>query len=149
MKNFYLVSLLPTTLDRETTGSWAFANIRNTASSYTDTLTLNIPLNLTGTTSPQLTYWTRYQLNAVGNQKDVAYVQVLSSTPSGGQAWTAVQTVAGPAQVLNWTQKQVNLSAYAGQTIRLRFVLSATSVNKPGSIPNWWIDDVRVTRTPS
>jgi hypothetical protein len=65
------------------------------------------------------------------------------------RAWTTVQTIAGSAQVLNWTQRQVNLSAYAGQTIRLRFMLSAMSLNKPGSIPNWWVDDVKVTRTPS
>jgi hypothetical protein len=32
-------------------GSWAFADIRNTYSSYTDTLTLNVPLNLAGATA--------------------------------------------------------------------------------------------------
>ena len=71
------------------------------------------------------------------------YVQV---SLNDGQTWTTVQTLSRPNS--NWVRKKINLSAYAGRAIRLRFVLSAPSVNgPPGSFPSWWIDDVNVTRT--
>jgi bacillopeptidase F (M6 metalloprotease family) len=40
-----------------------------------------------------------------------------------------------------WMNSIVDLSAYAGQTVQLRFRLATdSSVGKPG----WWIDDIRV-----
>lgn len=95
----------------------------------TDTLTLNTPLILAGTTAPQLTYWTKYSTAGSGS----GFTRVEVST-DGGATWTTVQTISGYTAV--WVSKQVNLSAYAGQTIRLRF---------SSSVSEWWLDDISVT----
>jgi WD40 repeat protein len=118
------------------TGSWSMRIVTPPFGNHN--LVLNETLNLAGTTAPQLTYWTRYTLAATQS----AYVEV--STDNGATwMWLLLNTNSTKTQ---WTEKSINLSAYAGQSIKLRFRLSYPYYpNLPQ--PEWWIDDVQVAET--
>ncbi len=77
-----------------------------------------------------LTFWHRHQLE---RGYDFGRVQV---APDGG-AWTTVASFTGEQSA--WEQAAVDLGAYAGQSLRLRFQLTSDfSVTADG----WDIDDV-------
>jgi hypothetical protein len=92
------------------------------------TLTLKIPLILAGASAPKLTYWTKYVFDSSGQ----GYVEV---STNGGATWTSVQNLNG--NQTGWISKEVDLSAYIGQTIRLRF--------RKFNGQSWWLDDIAVT----
>jgi WD40 repeat protein len=117
-------------------GSWSMRIVTPPFGNHN--LILNETLNLAGTTAPQLTYWTRYTLAATQS----AYVEV---STDNGATWTWLLMTTNSTKT-QWTEKSVNLSAYAGQSIRLRFRLSYPYYpNLPQ--PEWWIDDVQVAET--
>ncbi|GAB4573838.1 MAG: hypothetical protein Kow0077_17490 [Anaerolineae bacterium] len=106
-------------------------------------LQLKEPLDLTGVAPadmPVLTWWDRYALA----QYDYARVQVSTWTGPGWNDWSAWQEIHQSYFETNtaWARHQVDLSAYAGQKIRLRFVLDALS--DANVADGWYIDDVSV-----
>jgi len=122
--------------------TWAMQAVRTVTTPYSLTLTLNTPLDLTGFTSPELTYWSLHRL-----YYNTEYGRVQISLDDGA-TWTTVQQMTNTRNVA-WTRQRINLSAYAGQTVRLRFVFEA-AVCLPdhcfdsASPPFWRIDDVRL-----
>ncbi len=77
-----------------------------------------------------LSFWHRYDIE---EGWDYGYAQV--SGDGGG--WTTVGTYTGLQNA--WTQVEVDLSAYAGQAVRVRFELDTDySVTEDG----WYVDDV-------
>ena len=129
------------------TGNWAKtgATYHSPDSSFTDSPTGNYPNNstligeinqdidLTSYFSARLEFWTKYALE---DGWDSVHVQV--STDSGA-TWNDVKAYTGT--VNDWTKEVIDLGAYAGQVIRLRFVLiSDAYVNEDGM----YVDDVRV-----
>lgn len=80
---------------------------------------------------------------------------------NGGSNWTTIWSEAGPINPADypggipssalpdsWTEVQLSLAAYAGQTIQLRFLFDFTggSSFSPGgnSLVGWFIDDIQV-----
>jgi hypothetical protein len=108
---------------------------------YTDTLTLNDPIDIPVGSTPYFTYWSRYKLSI--NER----VQVQVSTDDGA-SWTTVETYSEITN-LNWNARRIDLRGYQGQSIRLRFVFVATACTSDCVAgTSWWIDDVRVDEFP-
>ena len=92
------------------------------------TLTVGVAVPAGGT----LSFWHRYDIE---EGWDYGYAQVSGD----GGAWTNVGTYTGLQSA--WTQIEVDLSAYAGQSVRVRFELDTDySVIEDG----WYIDDVMI-----
>ncbi len=108
--------------------------------------TLTRAFDLTGVKAATLQYWTWFDLE--GNW-DYAYLTV---SEDGGQTWTPLTTphtttddphanAYGPGYTgqQRWFQEKVDLSAYAGKQIQVRFeMITDDAVNNPGLL----IDDV-------
>ena len=131
-------------------------------------LTLSSAVNLSAATSPQLTFWHHYSLEA---GFDFGYVQVATSTNSG--PWTTIATYSGtvtspytagavaaksggglpvsdaflstPGEP--WVLEQLSLAGYAGQStvwVRFRLVTDSTEVGD-----GWYVDDFAIAELPT
>ena len=121
----------------------------NYASKITTSMTLAEPIDLTGYSQARLSFWTHY---AIETNWDCGMVQI--STDSGA-TWTSLNgryTSPGSgtgAQVKNvpvyhgyqtdWAQEDIDLSAYSGTEILLRFILKADDYVE---YDGWTIDDI-------
>jgi immune inhibitor A len=144
--------LIPTTAH---SGRYAFWSNRRDAS---DT-TLTREFDLTGVTSATLDYWAWWEIE---KDFDYAYVEV---SADGGQTWQILHTPSGtsanpngsnlgwaytgcsgggdPGQgcTAQWVEEKVDLSAYAGDKIEVRFEY----VTDQGlNYPSFEVDDIRV-----
>ncbi|NLX09238.1 MAG: hypothetical protein GXY36_06245, partial [Chloroflexi bacterium] len=103
------------------------------------TLTYNAQIDLRAAQYPTLSFWQQATLAGV----DVASVEVSLD----GLSWLPVDVQAG--MVLGWSERVVDLSAYRGQLVYLRFRLDTTAVLPDGSvISGWWLDDLLVQDVP-
>ncbi len=143
--NWYLGGSWDTTLADSYAGAASMTDSPNT--SYTtgtwSVLQLRQPISLAGITAaqnPTLSWWDRYALE----QYDYARVQVSAWVGPAWSDWTGWQEVAQHYMDTNtaWNRHSVDLSEYAGQKIRLRFVLDA--LNLPDVADGWYIDNVAV-----
>ena len=101
--------------------------------------TVNSAFNLAGYTSISLSYFHHHALRWNSNA-DAGNVEV---STNGGGTWTSVKThtyYLGDKEQFKRTD--VNLNAYAGQTIKLRFRFTS---NASSNDDGWFIDDVRLT----
>nr|NIT56410.1 hypothetical protein [Fodinibius sp.]NIW44461.1 hypothetical protein [Gammaproteobacteria bacterium]NIX02229.1 hypothetical protein [Phycisphaerae bacterium]NIY24993.1 hypothetical protein [Fodinibius sp.] len=135
------------------------------------------PIDLTGTANPTLTFQSRWSCEPPAgatppyNGWDGMNVRV---STDGGATWIVLQNPTpaytatslysfgvshgeGPnvpgwaAQQLTWTQVTVDLSAYAGQTVQIRFAFAsdpaASTADPPSGDPSWFawqIDNIEV-----
>ncbi|HKO97688.1 MAG TPA: M4 family metallopeptidase [Pyrinomonadaceae bacterium] len=109
-------------------------------------LTLNAPLNIPATGTTFLTF-SEWNLN---EGDDTVLVEVSTN----GTDWTAIYqdnrselapdgAVAFATETL--TNRSVNLTSFAAQTIRLRFHYQMGAEDRPGSVPlGWYLDDIAV-----
>ncbi|MEO8275205.1 MAG: choice-of-anchor B family protein [Thermoanaerobaculia bacterium] len=119
-------------------------------------------LSLTAGQSSTLTFWTAWDIEAT---YDGGIVQISTDggtnwtllTPSGGYPNTVTQTgnacvalqapfpkpaFSSTTQLVNFVQKSIDLSAYAGQTVKLAWRYgSDTGTNGEG----WYVDDIALT----
>jgi methionine-rich copper-binding protein CopC len=110
-----------------------------------DERTLTIDAMTLGS-NPALTFMTRYNMGGAGSS--IGYVQV---STNGGSTWTNLSGIAGgsgPAitqiegTIGSWTSMDYSLSAYAGQTVKLRFRYTTDGNNDSSG---WSIDNISVT----
>jgi immune inhibitor A len=131
-------------------GRYAFWGHRNDDS---DT-TLTRAFDLGGVRSATLTYWAWW---AIEENYDFTYLEV---STDGGQTWTIVHTPSGTGNnqtgnnlgwgytgnsggggTSEWVNETVDLSAYAGQKIQIRFeYVTDDAVTRPG----FMVDDVSI-----
>lgn len=109
--------------------------------------------DLSGVSEATLEFWTWYDIE---EDWDYAYVEVSSD---GGQTWETLTTPSGTGSnpngnsfgwaytgrsggdVPEWIQEQVDLSAYAGQEVLVRFeYITDDAVNRPGFV----VDDIAI-----
>ena len=92
------------------------------------------PINVSSAiTTPVLSFWQRYELES---GYDRGYVEV---STDGGSSWTSLANFTGTN--LTWHKVELDLSAYKGQSVFVRFRLSTDySVTRDG----WYIDDVTI-----
>jgi V8-like Glu-specific endopeptidase len=114
-------------------GGWFADSTRRGATSL---LTAPVLIDLTTAQAPTLRYWQRVGLSS----GDLAAVDV---STDGGQTWQPLdQQLGHPAE---WSERTVDLSAYRGQVIRLRFRLDARGrVPQGEQTVGWWVDTISV-----
>ena len=96
-------------------------------------------IDLTGATSPELTFWHKRQFAADGFDSGHVW-----ATADHGSTYTLLATYTGTD--LDWTQATIDLSAYAGvPSLRVAFqVQSDADLTGDG----WSVDDVAVNNVP-
>ncbi len=93
-------------------------------------------LDLSGATSPQLTFWHRYSIQNWNWHSDWADVYL---SQDGGANWTWLNHFAGVSST--WWQFRVDLTAYKSKPVTIMF-----RINSDGSETSdgWYIDDVEI-----
>ena len=129
------------------TGDWAKTGVsyHSADSSFTDSPTGNYPndstligeidqdIDLTSYFSAKMEFWTKYSLE---EGWDSVHLQVSADS---GATWTDLKAYTG--NVTDWTHEVIDLGAYAGKVIRIRFVLiSDALVNEDGM----YVDDITI-----
>jgi hypothetical protein len=91
-------------------------------------------LNLTGSTTPVMTFWHKYSLE---EGKDFVRLEISSDN---GQNWTVLKTFTGTET--SWNQERVNLTPYAGHAhLGLRFRLTSDAQTQ---MDGWTMDDLKI-----
>ncbi len=109
---------------------------------FLDDLALQTPLDLSGAVNPVLVYRSMHDLTFASSGR----VQI---SADGGTTWIDVQIVNDSTDLI-WVEQTIDLSAFAGQTILLRFRYEWVDVSRPpmagATKPArlWRVDDVRV-----
>ena len=98
------------------------------------------PIDLTAAVNPQLILWQKANLEA----GDVFTIEV---SLDGGVSWSQVEQQTGLAQ--DWVQRSVDLSAYRGHLVYLRFVLytQAAPLSDPAA-DGVWVDELVIMDAP-
>lgn len=126
---------------------WSDSPGANYADDTNSALTLNAKLDMTSNLFPQMVFWHQWDL---ANSEDL-YVEV---SQDDGSTWTPIWTYQYNNlpegyrfvpnhkynTVLSWTREVIDLSAYAGTVIRVRFRLDATYSSSVDD--GWWLDDI-------
>lgn len=115
-------------------------------------------IDLTGAEAANLTFWNWWEIEGVDvDRYDLMSVYV---TIDNGETWEAVANLnpindvdgeawrpyssGGLGQVGQWIHTQADLSAYVGNTIKLKFYFETVD-EKYNGFRGWLIDDVRIT----
>src|SRR5207247_2433490 len=53
-----------------------------------------------------------------------------------------LQTIYHVCDTVDWTNQTVDMSPYAGQTVRIKFLVHQDGFNPPGDTTGMWVDDV-------
>jgi hypothetical protein len=118
-----------------TSGSGVYMYTESRYGSAGSTAYLNSPcIDLSGYVTPALQYWYHFY----GSNINRMYVEV-----NDGSGWVRVDSIIGQQQTSRtapWNSRNVDLSAFAGMTIQLRFV----GIRGSGTAGNMAIDDVRI-----
>ena len=117
-----------------TTTSWADSPLGSYDNNANTSLTTFV--SLAGSGSPVLTFW--HRLGTVPGQ-DFGRIEV--STDSGN-TWTMLLSLSG---IEDWNQERIDLNAYRGAVIGLRFRLTADAASVGDG---WYIDNVRIADSP-
>ena len=132
------------TVDLGAPASGAYQWYSGTGDNLSSTLTRSVTLP---DGSPQLTFQTRYD---VEQGYDYFYVEVDSGAgyvPLAGTITNAVDTVATDGTQADWIQASFDLSAYAGQTVSLRFRYltdGGVAGNDPAVVDGVFLDDIAI-----
>jgi len=104
------------------------------------TLATKWVFDLSNTILPALTFFHKYSIYWTNNScgKDYLYLEV---STNDGYSWNNLRTWEGANNA--WTPEQINLSAYIGDSIKIRFVLSSYN-GCSGTGDGWYIDDVTI-----
>ncbi len=96
-------------------------------------------IDISGLTNPELRFW----YHMFGNSVDKLRVLVFD-----GSTWTSIATISGQQQNAStdaWQERILNLSAYIGDTIKVRF----RAFNTFGAQGDMAVDDVWIGNTPT
>jgi hypothetical protein len=106
------------------------------ARDQSSTLTFGAQLDLQTALRPELSFWQKMSLAS-------ADLFALDVSLDGGLTWQALDQQAG--QVTDWTSRTLNLTAYRGQVIALRFRLDTLNVLPEGAVTmGVWIDELLI-----
>lgn len=98
-------------------------------------------ISLDTLSTPELRFW----YHMYGNEIDKLVVSI-----NNGNGWTVLNTISGQQQTITtaaWQERIVNLTAYIGDTIQLRF--RGFRSNGNAFRANIAIDDIRIDNTPT
>ena len=100
---------------------------------------LKISIDLGSAVMPVLTYWQKFALE---ENHDYGYIEI---NEIGTSSWFRASFITGTSST--WVQEKLDLSAFAGKQINLRFLLSSDSNNIQSD--GWYIDDISINETNS
>ena len=106
-----------------------------TNSGYLTSGTMVLPAGRTA----QLSFWYATKTEG-GTWYDARYVQISDN----GGAWTDLAQITDEDDPLVWREKVIDLTAYAGQSIMIRFLFD-TGDALANDYKGWFIDDIDVT----
>ncbi len=116
-------------------GAWNFA----TGARTNGTLTSQA-INLAGATQAELAFYEWSELEA-----DTGYDRTRVRISTNGSTWSTVFESHGTSGV--WVKRTVNLGAYLGKTVYVRFWFDSVD-GLYNESEGWYVDDVRVTVSP-
>ncbi len=94
------------------------------------------PITLASGSQPVLYFWSWYQTEH-NNNYDIKKVQI---SVNDGQ-WTDLKTITDKPKT--WNKETIDLSGYAGNTIRLRFLFDTVD-EKLNDFEGWYMDDIQI-----
>jgi hypothetical protein len=98
------------------------------------------PLDLRSVLKPSLSFSSFYETEDLGATRDLKLVEARTGTG----AWTALHQVSGYQGGFGaWRTQHVDLAAYAGQTVEVRFRFDATD-EQANNYFGWFIDDIAI-----
>jgi CubicO group peptidase (beta-lactamase class C family) len=102
-------------------------------------MTLSNPIDLSGKTTPTLSFWHKMYNPDCSDDYDRGFVEI---SEDGGISWTVLATYYC-VNIDTWTQVLIDLSDYAGSApVKIRFRFSADDDTFVGD--GWYIDDVSI-----
>ena len=122
------------------TNRWVYnsAAVTNYSTGQRTTGSLVSPwIDLSDRASARLTFKSWYETEDEGTSWDRKLVYVSTN----GSSWTRIYQVAGTAG--RWNQETVELVAYAGSQIRLKFTFDSIDAQNNG-YEGWYVDDVSI-----
>ena len=126
------------------TGTTGSKSIAGAATPAFATVTRTASISVKLTTSPQLTYWRKLDLSGANTSASVAFKVVIND----GTTDTVVDSVSkalGSYAESAWTQRaNINLSAWAGRTVTLKFIVTASDMGSNISRAKAWVDGITV-----
>ena len=126
--------LLDTLSGHNDAPSWA---VNTVPRHQTSILELLAPVELGRARSPRLTFWQRGQIAA----SDMVMVEVL---PEDETDWVVIDRQT--SLPTDWTPREVDLSAYRGQTVQLRVrVVAGGELSVGDRTLGLWLDDLSIT----
>ena len=122
----------------------------NYVNNSTNTMTLTNQIDLTDITGPFLQFWTKWDIEgnwdygvvqiSTDNGSSWAYLEGNYTNPGTGSFQPNGEPLYDGKQS-DWVEEEIDLSAYAGQQIKLRFDLRTDGgVTRDG----WYLDDIKV-----
>ncbi|MCF8242503.1 MAG: hypothetical protein K9J16_14085 [Melioribacteraceae bacterium] len=112
-------------------GNYSWTDSPNASYSPNTNSALSFNINLSGSSSPVLSFWHQYSIET---NNDYGYVEI---SIDNGNTWSIIHTVTGFDA--EWSMERIELTDYIGSTIGLRFRLYS---NDAAHSDGWWIDDI-------
>lgn len=149
-------------------GDWAITNSssHSQSNSFTDSpggiypnqntaSMTSVPIDLTGTSAAVLNYWTKWDIEdnwdfatmqlSINNGSSWQYLRAPAMSLSASQGAQPAGVYGYDGTQTSWIEQSVDLSAYAGNNVLLRFNMDTDwSVQRDG----WYIDDISVLYYP-
>ena len=122
------------------TGKYVYTNWTGSTFSTINARFESPEISLVGATSPELIFW--YHMFGSG-------IGTLKAQVNAGNGWINLQTISGQqhsSPTASWSSSTLNLTAYVGDTVRVRFLATRTSFSTLARI---CIDDVSVAEAPT
>ncbi len=127
------------------------AGLYSVNQSYTTTVASSPPIDLTGATTPTLSFWTWYHTEGgsfdgwnlqVSTNGGTTFVPLSTVTPAYPLTVATQPAYGGNHSAEGWQNYRANLTAFAGQTIILRFAFRSDAATV---FPGVYIDDIFVS----
>jgi Ca2+-binding RTX toxin-like protein len=113
-------------------------------------MTLKNPISVPASGDPELSYWSLF-MNETADRGFVQIAQTLGSTPASQLEWNTVDEVSGvcgnnPTHLSAQLQpRRVDLGAYKGKKILVRFVYDRQAGTQINVFPcGWYVDDITI-----
>lgn len=119
-------------------------SINGSATPAFGTATKTASVSVTLGANPRLTYWRKVSLSGANTMASTAF-KVVVNAGSDVVVDSLTKSGAGTAGESTWTQRaDVDLTAFAGQTVVLKFIVTATDAGSNLSYARAWVDGITI-----
>ncbi|WP_240486732.1 PHB depolymerase family esterase [Hyalangium minutum] len=126
------------------TGTTGSKSILGSAVPAFNTVTKTATVSLTLSSNPRLTYWRKLDLYGANISASASFRVVLNDG-TDHVVDSATKSGLGALAESTWTQRaNIDLSAYAGRAVTLKFIVTATDTGSTTSRAKAWVDSITV-----